>query len=97
MEDTTCCEKLITELDIWKGKADHIARELDKMPRQDNGKMVPETMDLHMFVEELCDRIDRLRINCPEAWEPAEIGVIELRTHKTGNWGKDWEYCGPWL
>jgi hypothetical protein len=97
MENTTCCEKLVTELDLWKGKADYIARELDNIACQDNGKMFRKTMDLHMLVEELEDRIDTLKSNCPEGWEPDEIGVIMLRIHTTGNWGKDWEYCGPWL
>ena len=96
MENATCCEKLITELDIWKGKAEHITRELYEVARKENGKMLSKTTDLHLFVEELGDRIDTLKSNCPEGWEPAEIGIIELRTHKTGNWGKDWEYCGPW-
>jgi hypothetical protein len=96
MKNVTCCEKLVAELDAWKERADQIARELDNMERQDNGKMLPEKMDLHIFVEELSDRIGALKSNCPEGWDPAEIGVMMLRTHKTGNWGKDWEYCGPW-
>jgi hypothetical protein len=96
VQDTACCEKLITELNSWKEKADNIARGLDKMPHQDNMKMLPETTDLRIFVEELCERIDSLKVNCPEAWDPAEIGVIKLKAHRTGNWGKDWEYCGPW-
>jgi len=91
MEVTTYCEKLISELDSWKGKADYIARELDNMAILDKEKALPVIMELHMFVEELCDRIDRVKSNCQEAWEPAQIGVVELRVHETGNWGKDWE------
>ena len=96
MENTTCCEKLVAELDAWKERADHIARGLDNVARQDNGKMLTETIDLLMFIEELDDRIGTLKRNCPEGWDPGEIGVVMPGTHTTGNWGKDWEYCGPW-
>ena len=92
MENATCCEKLVAELDAWKDRADHVAKELDNLARQDNEKMLPKTMDLHIFVEELGDRIDTLKSSCPEGWEPAEIGVMMLRTHKIGDRGKEWEY-----
>ncbi len=91
MQVTTYCEKLIEELDAWKEKADHIARELDNLAPLEKGKMLPEIMELHMFVEELCERMYAVKNNCLEAWEPAEIGVMMVRVHKTGNWGKDWE------
>jgi len=97
MENTTCCEKLVAELDAWKERADHIARGLDNTARQDNRKILTETMDMHIFIEELGERIGTLKNNCSEGWEPAEVGVKMLKIHKTGNWGKDWEYCGSWL
>ena len=60
MEKMSYCEKLVEELGAWKGKADHIVRELDELSSGDKGKMLPEIFELHMFVEELYDRIDRL-------------------------------------
>jgi hypothetical protein len=91
MEVTTYCEKLAEELNIWKGKVDYIATELDKVAWSDKERILPETIDLLMFIEELRDRIDNVESNCPEVWEPGRIGVIELQVHKTGNWGEEWE------
>lgn len=91
METTICCEKMMAELDAWKEKANHIARELDNMQSGDKQNVLPEIIELHMFIEEIYERIDVLKRNCPEAWESPEIGVLEVRDHTLGNWGKDWE------
>ena len=92
MEVTTYCEKLVAELDVWKEKADRIAKELDNTTLPEKEKILPEILELHMLVEELCERIDQVKTRCLDAWEPDEIGVIEVRTHKIGDRGKEWEY-----
>jgi hypothetical protein len=87
---TNCCEKLIAELGAWKEKVDHIARELDNMASCDKAKLLPQVIELHMFIEDICERMDRVKRNCQEASERSE-GVIEVIAHQTGNWGRDWE------
>ena len=86
MEVTSYCEELVVELDAWKEKANHIATKLDNMMSRDKVQVLPEISEMHMFIEELCDRITQVKRNCQEAWKPTEIGVMELKTHKTGNW-----------
>ncbi len=86
MEAITYCEKLNAGLDTWKERADHVTRELDNMASCDKEKVLPEVIELHMFVEELRDRMNRVKKNCLEAWEPAEIGAMELRAHEIANW-----------
>jgi len=89
MEVNRYCEELIVELDAWKEKANHIATKLDTMTSGDKKQVLPEIIELHMLVEELCDRIDKVKRNCQEAWQPDQVGVTELRTHTTGNWDKE--------
>ena len=81
MEVTSCCEKLIAELDVWKEKADRITRELDNLPSGDKEKVLPEITDWHMFIEDLCERIDRVRRDCSEALESKDIGVLKIGSH----------------
>jgi hypothetical protein len=87
MENTTCCEKLVAELDAWMKRADYVARELDNTASSDKEKLLPKTMNLHMLVDELEDRIGTLKLNCPEGWEPAEIGVMEVTAHDPSIYG----------
>jgi hypothetical protein len=88
--NTNCCQKLVEELIAWKEKVDQSAGGLDNMASCDKAKLLPQVIELHMFIEDIGERIDRVKRNCQEALERSE-GVIEVRAHKTGNWGRDWE------
>ena len=89
MEVTNYCKKMITELDTWREKAEHIIRELDGVPSCDKEKVLPEIIELHMFIEELCERIERVRRNCQESLESTEIGVTELNVHDPEIYGDE--------
>ncbi|MEW6110336.1 MAG: hypothetical protein AB1632_14390 [Nitrospirota bacterium] len=73
MEVTSYCDNLAMELTAWKAKMYDIVRKLDKMSTGEKEKVVPEVNELHMFIEELNDRIEKLRKECPTEWNPNEL------------------------
>ena len=78
------CSGLQSELTGWKAKIYDAVRKMDKMPSGDKEKIFPHVNELHMIVEELTDRIDRLNRECPTEWGPdkteLDTKIIGLKT-----------------
>ena len=73
MDVNSYCSNLTIELAAWKAKAYDIVRRLDKLPSGDKEKVLPQVNDLHILIEELDDRIGRLKNECPTNWSPDKI------------------------
>ena len=67
------CDNVVTELSVWKAKIYDVVRKIDKVSSGDKAKLVDQVNDLHIFIEELENRIDRLRSECPLDWKPDQI------------------------
>ena len=80
MDVESYCDNVAIELTGWKAKIYDIMRKLDKLPSGDKAEILGNINDLHVLVEELEDRIDRLRNECPSDWSPDKI---ELETKLT--------------
>jgi hypothetical protein len=75
------CNNLTIELTGWKAKIYDIIRRLDKLPSGAKGKILGHVNDLHVLVEEIEDRIERLRNQCPSDWSPDKIELETKLTH----------------
>lgn len=73
MDVVDYCENLSVELTGWKAKMYEVVRKLDKMSTGQKEKVVPEINELHMVIEELTDRIEKLKKECPADWKPDEL------------------------
>ena len=95
MDVTSYCNSLAIELTGWKAKVYDTTRKLDKMPSGDKEKVVPEVNELHMIIEELDDRIGRLKKECPIEWEPDRIELEGRTTQLKTIWGNVQEKVFP--
>ncbi len=95
MEVESYCDSLNIELTGWKAKVYDVVRKLDKVSSGDKEKVVPMVNELHMIIEELSDRSDRLKKECPTQWEPEKIEMdgkfSQLETH----WREVWQNVSP--
>jgi len=73
MDVESYCNNLTIELTGWKAKVYDIVRKLDKLPSGDKGKILGQVNDLHVLIEEMDDRIERLKNQCPTDWSPEKI------------------------
>ena len=80
MDVTSYCENLATELGGWKKKVEDIVGRLDTLSSGDKGKVLNQVNDIHILIEEMEDRISRLKTECPSDWSPDKI---ELDTKLT--------------
>jgi hypothetical protein len=76
------CDNLLAELGGWKAKVNDMLGRIDKVSSGDKEKIIDQVRDLHMFAEELENRIDGLRTECPTDWEPSRIEMKVPLTEK---------------
>ena len=89
------CGSLAIELSGWKAKMYDVVRKLDKVSSGDKQKVVPMVNELHMILEELDDRVDRLKKECPAQWEPDKIDIEgKFKVMKT-KWEEVWKNVSP--
>jgi predicted nuclease with TOPRIM domain len=89
------CSSLAIELNGWKAKMYDVVRKLDKVSSGDKQKVVPMVNELHMILEELDDRVARLRKECPAQWEPDKIDIEnKVQTMKI-KWEDVWKSVSP--
>ncbi len=75
MEIKDYCGTLAAELGGWKTKMSDVTNKFDKVSSGDKQKVVPMVNELHMILEELDDRMERLKGECATQWGPENIGV----------------------
>ena len=58
-------------------------RKVDRLGSAEREKILPNVEDLHILLEEMSDRVDKLKTECPSDWgsEKKEIeeGSIDMR------------------
>ena len=62
------CDNVVSELNIWKARIYDVVRKIDKASSGEKAKLLNQINDLHMFVDEIENRIGRLRTECPADW-----------------------------
>jgi len=67
------CDGVVTELSVWKAKIYDVLRRIDKAPSGDKAKLGDQVNDLHILVEEIEGRLDKLRNECPADWKTDQI------------------------
>ena len=89
------CDSLVTELSGWKAKIYDVVRRIDKLSSGDKEKISLQVNDLHIFIEELEDRINRLRTECPTDWKPDQIEIESKMTNMQTTLNNIWENVSP--
>ena len=85
----------MNELSVWKAKIYDVVRRIDKLSSGDKEKVSPQVNDLHIFIEELEARIDRLRTECPTDWKPDQIEIETKMRDMETTWKDVWENVSP--
>lgn len=88
------CKSMETEMTAWKAKLYDVMRKVDKLGSAEKENVLPNIEDLHMLLEEMSDRVDNLKTECPSDWSPMkkeiEDGSIDMR----GKYEETMEYIG---
>lgn len=64
------CKEMETELTAWKAKLYDAIRRVDKLGSAEQAKASPDLQGLHILVEEITERVESLKTECPSDWSP---------------------------
>ena len=88
------CKGMETEMTAWKAKLYDVMRKVDSLGSAEKEKILPNVEDLHMFLEEMTDRIEKLKTECPSDWSPVKKDIEEGTTDMRGKYEETMEYIG---
>ncbi len=91
MDIQSYCDNVGTELIGWKSKLYDVVQKFDKLPTGDKEKLVPEVNDLHMILEELTERIQKLEKECPTEWDPHREKIEGVMSKLRDRWESAWD------
>jgi len=78
------CKSMETEMTAWKAKLYDVMRKVDGLGSAEKEKILPNIEDLHMLLNEMADRVENLKTECPSDWSPVkeeiEGGSIDMRS-----------------
>jgi hypothetical protein len=88
------CKSMETEMTAWKAKLYDVMRKVDKLGTAEREKVLPNIEDLHMLLEEMEDRVSKLKTECPAEWSPVKTEIDEGSIDMRGKYEETMEYIG---
>jgi len=88
------CKGMETEMTAWKAKLYDVMRKVDSLGSAEKEKILPNVEDLHMFLAEMTDRIEKLKTECPSDWSPDKKEIEEGSIDMRGKYEETMEYIG---
>jgi len=78
------CSAMESEMTSWKAKLYDTMRKVDKLGTAEREKMLMNIQDLNMLVDDMANRVEQLRTECPSDWSPIkkdlEQGTVDMRS-----------------
>jgi hypothetical protein len=77
------CSAMESEMTAWKAKMYDAMRKIDKLGSAEKEKILMNVQDLNMIMDDMAQRVEELRTECPSDWSPiktdVEQGSIDMR------------------
>ena len=77
------CSGMEMELTAWKAKMYDAMRKIDKLGSAEREKVLMNLQDLNMIMDDMAQRVEQLRTECPSDWSPVkkeiEQGTVDMR------------------
>jgi hypothetical protein len=70
MEIRDYCKNVEMELMVWKAKLYDVMTKMNKLSTHEKQRVYENVNDLHILMQELDDRVNELRTQCPTEWSP---------------------------
>ena len=78
------CAGMEMEMTAWKAKMYDAMRKIDKLGSAEKEKILYNVQDLNMIMDDMAQRVEQLRTECPSDWSPVkkeiEEGHVDMRS-----------------
>lgn len=91
MDIQSYCDNVGIELTGWKARLYDVVRKFDNLNTSQKEKVAPIVQDLHMTLQELSDRIDKLARECPTEWNPKKSEIEGIMSNLRDGWESAWD------
>jgi hypothetical protein len=88
------CKGMETEMTVWKAKLYDAMRKVDNLGTAEKEKVLPNIEDLHMLLEEMSDRVEKLKTECPSDWSPIKKEIDDGSSNMRGKFEETMDYIG---
>ena len=88
------CKNMEMEMTTWKAKLYDVIRKVDKLGSAEKENILANVEDLHMLLEEMTDRVEKLRTECPTDWSPMKNDIDEGSINMRAKYEETMEYIG---
>ena len=88
------CSSMETEMTAWKAKLYDVMRKIDKLGSTEREKILPNIEDLHIYLEEMSDRVATLKTECPSDWSPMKKEIDQGSVDMRGKYDETMEFIG---
>jgi len=78
----------------YKAKLYDVIRKVDKLGYAEKEKILTHVEDLHILLEAITDRAERLRTECPTDWSPMKNDIDEGGINMRAKYEETMEYIG---
>ena len=88
------CKGMETEMTAWKAKLYDVMRKVDSLGSAEKEKVLPNITDLHMLLDEMSQRVENLKTECPSDWSPDKKEIDEGSVNMRGKYEETMDYLG---
>ena len=88
------CKSMETEMAAWKANLYDVVRKVDKLGTAEKEKILPNVEDLHILLEEMSDRVQTLKTECPSDWSPVKKDIERGSINMRGKYEETMDYLG---
>ena len=88
------CKSMESEVTAWKAKLYDVTRKVDQLGTAERDKVLPNVEDLHMLLQEMSDRVENLKTECPSDWSPLKKEIEEGGIDMRGKYEDTMAYIG---
>lgn len=88
------CKGMETEMTAWKAKLYDVMRKVDSLGSAEKEKVLPNITDLHMLLDEMTQRVENLKTECPSDWSPDKKEIDEGSVNMRGKYEETMDYIG---
>lgn len=78
------CQAMESEMTSWKAKLYDVIRKIDRLGTAEKEKMLMNIQDLNIYLDDMSNRVEQLRTECPSDWSPVkkelEQGTVNMRS-----------------
>ena len=88
------CRGMEAEMTAWKAKLYDVMQKVDELGSADNEKVLPNIEDLRMLLNEMSDRVENLKTECPSDWSPVKGDIEKGSVDMRGKYEETMDYIG---